>query len=205
MNICIRTETPDDYYAAELVTQRAFWNLHVPGCDEHYLVHKLRQSEDYIPELTRVAEHENRIIGAIYYSRSYVLNENGKQEVLTFGPLCVDPEFQKKGVGGRLLSETMELARNMGFTGIVIYGEPEYYPRFGFVTCDRFGITTPDGKNFPAFMAKELCEGGFEGKHGRFFESKVFEELPPEKVAEYNLKFPFMEKKVLPGQWGEQQ
>jgi hypothetical protein len=31
----------------------AFWNLHAPGCDEHYLVHIMRKHEDFIPELER--------------------------------------------------------------------------------------------------------------------------------------------------------
>ena len=29
----------------------AFWNLYVPGCTEHYFVHQVRKSRDYIPEL----------------------------------------------------------------------------------------------------------------------------------------------------------
>lgn len=31
-------------------------------------------------------------------------------------------------------------------------GEPDYYPLHGFHTCDKFGITTMDGKNFDGFM-----------------------------------------------------
>ena len=55
-NIIIRKETKDDYYATELCTLRAFWNIHGPGCNEHLMVHKLRDSEDYLPDLSRVAE-----------------------------------------------------------------------------------------------------------------------------------------------------
>ena len=50
----------------------------------------------------------------------------------------------------------MKLAKNQGYNGIVIFDEPEYYPRIGFKTCDHFNITTVDGKNFDAFMAYEL-------------------------------------------------
>jgi predicted N-acetyltransferase YhbS len=48
-------ETKDDWYNVELTTQHAFWNKHHLGCDEHYLVHKLRQDKDYLPELSRIA------------------------------------------------------------------------------------------------------------------------------------------------------
>ena len=72
LNIILRKETKEDYYNTEHMTMRAFWNLHGPGCNEHLLVHKLRESEDYIPELSRVAELDGRIVGAIFYSKAFV-------------------------------------------------------------------------------------------------------------------------------------
>lgn len=199
----IRKETPSDWFDAEYVAKKAFWNLHFPGCDEHYLIHKLRGDKDYILELTRLAVVDGRVVGAIYYSRAVVRSGEKSDEILSFGPLCVDPEFQNKGIGGELLEHTMQLAKEMGFKGIVIYGEPDYYPRHGFVTCDNFGITPPDGKNFNYFMGKELVEGGFSGISGKFYESEAFENLPPDEVEEYDKKFPYMEKLVLPGQWNQ--
>jgi len=37
--------------------------------------------------------------------------------------------------------------------------------------------------------------------HGKFFESKVFENLDQEKVEEFDNQFPYMQKLKLPGQW----
>lgn len=91
--------------------------------------------------------------------------------------------------------------REKGYKAIVIYGEPDYYPLHGFVTCDRYGITTPDGKNFPAFMCIELVPEGLNGIKGKFYEGKVFGKLVPEEVDEFNKRLPYMEKKRLPGQW----
>lgn len=205
--IIIRPETKEDFYEAEHMTQKAFWNLHFPGCDEHYLVHELRKSTDYIEELSRVAEVDGKIVGGIYYSKAYVCsegkegNESHKYDVLTFGPLCVDPEYQNKGIGGKLLEESIKIAEEKGYKGIVIFGEPDYYPKFGFKTCDHYGITTPDGKNFSAFMAYEIVPNGFSGITGKFYESEVFKQLYPEKVEELNKVFPYMEKLKLPGQW----
>ena len=95
----------------------------------------------------------------------------------------------------------MKLAKNEGYNGIVIFGEPEYYPRIGFKTCDHFNITTVDGKNFDAFMTYELNKDSMNGIKGRFYESKVFEDLQQEDVEEYDKKFPFMKKLRFPGQW----
>ena len=183
------------------MTKKAFWNKYVPGCNEHYLVHKIRESEDYIPELSRVAEIDGEIVGTIMYSKAYVTDGINKIEVLTFGPLCVEPSYQNKGIGGVLLETTMELARKAGYKAIIIFGEPGYYPKHGFKTCDNFNITTRDSKNFDAFMGIELVKDGLKGVQGKFYESEVFENLPNEKVDEFDKKFPYMEKLKLPGQW----
>lgn len=44
--LIIRNETEQDYTIVENITREAFWNLHVPGCDEHYVAHVLRKHED---------------------------------------------------------------------------------------------------------------------------------------------------------------
>lgn len=136
------------------------------------------------------------------YSKAYVIDGENRTEVLTFGPLCVDPAFQNKGIGSALLNYTMNLARNLGHKAIIIFGEPGYYPKHGFKTCDNFHITTVDSKNFDAFMAIELVYEGLQGVHGKFFEGEIFDSLDKEEVEEFDKQFPYMEKLVLPGQWG---
>lgn len=201
MDIIIREERTEDWYDTEYVAKRAFWNRHHPGCDEHYLVHKLRSDPTYIPELSRVAEINGVIIGAILYSKACVDTGTQKIEVLTFGPLCVVPEYQNKGIGGMLLEKTMNLAIEKGHKAIIIFGEPGYYPKHGFQTCDHFGITTIEGKNYDAFMGIELVSGGLANVYGKFMETETFENLPPEEVDEYDKGFPYIEKLKLPGQW----
>ena len=198
----IRAERPEERFSTELLTRRAFWNLNMPGCDEHCLVHRLRSDPSYLPQLSRVAELDGRLVGAIFYEKAAVLGEDGtKTEVLTFGPLCVDPDCQRAGVGGMLLLETMDLARRQGYPGIIICGVPAYYPKFGFVPCDRFGITMSDGTNFDAFMGIELYPDAFKNVHGKFVEPDVFYAITPDEVEQYDKLFPPLEKKVLPGQW----
>ncbi len=197
----IRMETESDWYAVELMTQRAFWNKHRPGCDEHYLVHKLRRHKDYIPELSRIAVKDGQVIGCIMYSKSKVVDGEDVHETITFGPLCVDPEWQGCGVGELLLRETMSLAAKKGYKGIIIFGEPDYYPRFGFKTCDNFNITTSKGKNFDAFMGIELAKDSLKGIKGKFYESEIFSNITEEEVEEYNKRFPKQRKMKFPGQF----
>ena len=197
----IRRETEGDWYHVEWMTQLAFWNKHRPGCDEHYLVHQLRGDKDYLPELSRIAVKDGAVIGCIMYSKARVVEGADTHEIITFGPLCIAPEWQGCGVGELLLRETMRIAADKGYKGIVIFGEPDYYPRIGFKTCDHFNITTPDGKNFDAFMGIELVEGGMKDIRGKFYEAEVFEKLPKEKVDEFNQRFPKLQKLNFPGQW----
>lgn len=200
-NIVIRKETPGDYRKCELITKRAFWNLHSPGAHEHLLVRMLRGCEEYLPELSRVAEIDGEVVGAIYYTKSTIEDGGSVHEVVTFGPLVVEPTQFGRGIGSTLLVETLKLAKSAGYPGVVICGEPNYYPRFGFKTCDGFGISDADGNNYPALMCLPLVES-FLGIHGRFHESPVYEasEADEEALRKINEEFPgFPEFKVRDG------
>ena len=208
MEIIIRRERKEDYHQTEEMVMRAFWNMHGPGCNEHLLVHRLRQSEDYLKELSRVAEVDGKIVGAIFYSKAWIEHEEKRREILTFGPLCADPLYQNSGVCTKLLSETIELAREAGYLGICIFGEPDYYPKHGFVTADHFGLTDAQGHNFPAFMGYELQLGGLSEIPGRFIEAKVFEECPNDQTEKgrkeltaFNEQFPPYKPLKFSCQW----
>lgn len=51
MDITIRNEKVEDFDQVENLTREAFWNLYVPGCNEHYLVHIMRNHPDFIKKL----------------------------------------------------------------------------------------------------------------------------------------------------------
>ena len=111
MDITIRPEKEYDYRIVEELTREAFWNLYFPGCVEHYLAHILRNHPDFIAEMDYVAEVDNKVVGNIMYTKSYVTDEdNHKIETITFGPLSVLPEYQKKGIGSSLIQYTKEIA-----------------------------------------------------------------------------------------------
>ena len=199
MEIFIRPEEPEDYRAVEEVTREAFWNHHVPGCDEHYLMHIMRQDPDFIHQLDMVAVYQDRIVGNIAYMRSFVEQDNSeKYEVLIFGPISVLPEFQKMHIGSRLIEYTISKAKDMGYKAIIIYGDPDYYCRFGFVPAKRYDVRTSDDMYIPALQALELTSGYI--KPGKFMESRVYE-VDEGKAAEFDKNFPKKEKRDdLPSQ-----
>lgn len=201
--LMIRRETAAEYHETEQMVLRAFWNKYRMGCDEHLLVHKLRESTAYLPELSRIAVIGEEIVGVICYAKAWLKKEGRSKEILMFGPLCVSPKWQGCGIGSRLLTETLTLAKEAGYEGVVIFGEPDYYPRHGFQTCDHFGITTSDGKNFDAFLGLELVEGGLGKFGGRFCLPEVFENLEETENQAFTENFQTPEKQRFPGQFLE--
>lgn len=69
--ITIRREARQDRQTVEELTRRAFYNLYLPGCVEHYLVRLMREHQDFIPELDLVAEEDGQILGSIM-SHSFI-------------------------------------------------------------------------------------------------------------------------------------
>jgi len=195
MNLHIRLETPDDYYAVEALTREAFWEFwETDGrviCDEHLLVHRLRFALSFVPELSLIAALDGKTVGHIIYSKSKVVNDSGHEhEVLTFGPLSVLPEVQKQGVGQSLMRYSFDVAQRLGYRAVIIYGHPDYYPRVGFKRAAEFGITDSDGKTFDYIMALQLYDGALDGISGKHYIDPVYFALTQEDALEFDKRFP---------------
>jgi predicted N-acetyltransferase YhbS len=200
IDLIIRNEEKEDYRTVEQLVREAFWNLYVPGCNEHYVLHNLRNSNDFIPELDCVAEKQGQIVGQIAYSRGIIKGRRGEEkEVITFGPVSVLPAFQKRGIGSALIIHTINIAQNMGYPAICIYGDPRYYSRFGFRCAEKFEIKTADDKFAVALQVLELKQGALNNLSGRFIESVAFA-VDETGFAQYDATFPFKEKKETDSQ-----
>lgn len=195
--IKIIQETKEYYHAAEECIQKSFWNVYMPGCEEHYLLHKLRESNDFIKELSLLALDDFNVVGAIYGSIALY----NQKKILTFGPLGVDPAYQHQKIGSLLVNTFIDFAKKTNYPAIVITGVPTYYPQFGFKSCLELGITIDDGVQFPALMGLELKKDFFLNNPGVFKESDVFFNLDRSEVEKYNGLFPTLKKEILPGQW----
>ena len=64
----VRNEKETDHRHVEELIRKAFYNLYVPGCTEHYLARVMRGHEDFIPELDLVLELDGRVSGSILYT-----------------------------------------------------------------------------------------------------------------------------------------
>ena len=67
--INIRVEQELDYKIVEGVIENAFLNAEFTDNQEHNLVNRLRKSSEFIPELSLVAEIDNKIVGHILFTK----------------------------------------------------------------------------------------------------------------------------------------
>ncbi|HAX80211.1 MAG TPA: GNAT family N-acetyltransferase [Cyanobacteria bacterium UBA11372] len=196
MNYSIRLETESDYRETEMITRESFWDVYKPGCDEHLILHKIRKVKAFVKELDLVVCDRERIVGNIIYSKAIIINENNDCfEVLCMGPVCVLPDYQKKGIGSLLINESIKMARKLKYKGIILLGNPNFYGKFGFKKASLFNIQTSAGKDFDYLLALELYEGSLNGISGRFYEDSVFQ-VAPNELVEFEKQFPFKEKHI---------
>lgn len=192
--ITIRKEQTADYEKVEKMTREAFYNLYVPGCTEHYLVHVMRSHEDFIPELDFVMECDEEIIGNIMYTRAGLVDENGEEKnILTFGPVCILPKYQRMGYGKRLMEHSFEQAVKLGYDVIVIFGSPANYVSRGFKSCKHYNICVEDGTYPTAMLVKELKQGALDGRKWIYHDSPVMQ-IDEEEAQRFDEGFEKMEK-----------
>ena len=196
----IRRETEADSRAVEELHRNAFWNVQVPGCSEHYLAHVLRKHPDFIPELDLVYELDGEIVGNVMYTKSELLEESGNSTgILTFGPIGVAPEYQRRGIGKALLEASFDIAAGLGYPAIAIFGDPDNYVARGFRSCKRYNVCL-EGDVYPAaLLVKELKPGFCAGRKLVFRESPAYE-IQERDAEAFDAGLPPKEKAFRPSQ-----
>lgn len=196
----IRKETEADYQRVEEITRKAFYNMYMPGCVEHYLVHIMRSHRDFIPELDFVLELDGEVVGNIMYTKAKLTDENGQEkEIVTFGPVSVLPEYQRKGYGKQLIEYSFEKAAALGCEAVVIFGSPSNYVSRGFQSCRKYKVCVENGTYPAAMLVKELVPGALDGRTWIYKESPAMQ-IREEDAKRFDDTLEKMEKKWQPSQ-----
>ena len=200
MMLNIRNERESDYKNVEDITRKAFYNVYVPGCMEHYLVHIMRGHEDFIPELDFVIEVDGQIVGNIMYTKSKLTDEGGtEKEIVTFGPVSILPKYQRKGYGKMLIEHSLKRAAELGYEAVVIMGSPANYVGSGFQCCREYNICVEKEKYPAAMLVKELKPGALDGKLWFYSDSPVMN-VDEREAQAFDDGLEKMEKKWMPSQ-----
>lgn len=161
IDIVIRKETPDDYLQVARLLEMAFCQK-----NEAMLVEKLRRNKKYNPMLSLVADYNGYVMGHVLFFPIVIKTEDSETESLALAPLSVSPEFQKMGVGGRLIQHGMKTAQAIGYGSAIVLGHPKYYLRFGFVPAIKWNIKAPFEVPEDDLMAIEFEQGALKNAAG---------------------------------------
>lgn len=165
----IRQEGLEDIPQVQNLVKKVFENMEHSDGSEHFLVEKLRKSKNFIPQLSLVAKGgQNEIVGHILFTPIQILREDGSfRQSLALAPVSVLPVYQNQGVGGLLINQGHDTARELGFKSIILMGHPKYYPKFGYRPASLWNIKAPIDVPNEAFMAIELYPGSLHNSSGQ--------------------------------------
>ncbi len=156
----IRQESQNDYKEVYNVVKIAFEIAEHSDGNEHDLVTTLRNSNNFIPELSLVAIKDNEIVGHILFTKIKI----GEYEEIALAPLAVLPQYQKNGIGRKLIEEGHRIAKGLGYHYSIVLGSENYYPKFNYVPAIQYGIKAPFEVPNENFMAIKLNDTDVEIK-----------------------------------------
>ena len=146
----VRPETRADAAAVRMVNERAFG-----GTLEADIVDAVRQAAGSI---SLVALLHDEIVGHILFTPVRI-DPPTIAPVAGLAPMAVSPDAQRRGIGSALVRAGLEACRRGGYGAVVVLGNPDYYPRFGFRQASHWRLACEYDAPPEAFMALEFEPG----------------------------------------------
>ncbi len=104
-----------------------------------------------------VAKSADELAGGILFSR---LSFDVGIEAFIMAPVAVHPDFQRRGIGQRLINYALAELRKLRVELVVTYGDPDFYTKVGFLHVEEARIPAPLNLQYPAgWLAQSLCGG----------------------------------------------
>lgn len=174
--ISIRAEKPQDYEEIRSLVQRSFLEGtgYTDGIGEVALIEEIRASEFYIPELSFVAEWNDKLVGHFMFSK-FPLSKDKEghwkedQNLVILMPVAVHIDYLRQGIGSTMLRLGIQKVKEAGYRGIIVEGNPAFYNRVGFQTSLEYNIYATSGFPLEApqcMMCQEAYEGTMNGIEG---------------------------------------
>lgn len=155
----VRYEKPQDISDIRKVYESAFETR-----SEADLVDALRDKNAHV--ISMVAVRDNRIVGHILFSPVTLETDGRTVTLLGLAPMAVLAEYQRQGIGSKLVEKGLAEGRAKRYPAVVVLGHSGYYPRFGFVPSIKYNITSKYDVPSDVFMIKELQPGVLAGISG---------------------------------------
>ena len=162
----IRKEEKNDYEQVFKLIEKAFENEEYSDHREQFLVERLRNSENFVPDLSLVFVMNELVVGYILLTKIKIINSNSSYDSLALAPVVVLPNYQGNGIGGHLIEFAHQKARELGFESVILLGHPTYYPKFGYLKASEFDIQLPFDVPDENCMAIELIPDALKNVKG---------------------------------------
>lgn len=137
MEIQIRPETNSDITHVQKLVAEAFNDQSVA-----HLLAELRNSNSW-RNLSFVASLKDQPVAHIALTRGWLDAPEKLIEVLVLSPVSVAPAYQRKGIGSKLILESIEILKERTEPLIFLEGDPRYYSRLGFQPGNTAGFLKP--------------------------------------------------------------
>ena len=108
-----------------------------------------------IGSLCVVARQGDEIVGSLRFWEVRL----GSQGILLLGPLAVLPSLRGKGCGTALVEEGLRRAIGGPWPLVLVSGEADYYPKFGFVPARNYDLQWPGFIESERLQFYELVPG----------------------------------------------
>lgn len=108
-----------------------------------------------VAELCLILRDAGQIVGSLRFWEVLL----GDERILLLGPLAVEPDLRGKGYGRQLVEAALERAKAGPWRLVLVSGEVEYYPKFGFVPAAPYGIDWPGFIEMERLQFFELVPG----------------------------------------------
>jgi hypothetical protein len=156
----IRAERASDAAAREALLDACFGaNRHQRTCQ------RLRDGRAPAEGLALAAVRQGRqgrLVGTV---RLWHVSAGGIP-ALVLGPLAVEDDSRKLGVGAALMARAIEVARQRGHGAVILLGDAPYYARFGFSPARTSELSLPGPFERDRLLGLELREDALDGAWG---------------------------------------
>lgn len=137
----IRQEIKSDYKKVyDLVKDTFCFAKGLIKGDECKRINELKNSSNFIPELSFVAEEEDCLVAYNILTKFNRYSINKDIKALLLGPICVKLEYRNKGIGKEIINKSLEAAKNLGYEVVFLFGDENYYKKLGFKQTFSYNI-----------------------------------------------------------------
>ncbi len=154
--VVIAREIAEDWWEVEALYDLCF----APGRTA-LSSYRLRDGVDPIADLCFTARDESGILGGVIRNWPVYV---GDHLAILLGPVAVHPTRQGEGLGGILMQQVLNTARDLGWERVMLVGDYPYYKRFGFFHLNE--VEMPPPTNPDRVLGYSLVEGAWVGVTG---------------------------------------